>query len=532
MIRIALILSLLLSFSPWSSAQEAQEEESPGAEAFLGQQRPISLRAAEVLALENNLEIEIARTGPLIAEEGIAAARGAFDPELGASYRFNHNEDPIFSSLQGSGQTTVQEDEWNYSGGFQGLLPFGATYTSRLSQRRLESDSRIVSLDTEWRGVWRNELRVPLLKNLIHNEANVRVKRSRVARDVSYEEFRRELSALIERIHQAYWELSAARAEERVAQKSLQLAKDLLEQTRVQYDVGVVSKVSVTQAEAGVAEREVDAIVAKNRAAAAQDALLNLVLAPDSRGYAETELIPSAPAYIDYQADLDAALAQALENRPELAAARKQVEDAEIQLSFAQNQRLPALDLTGSFQVQGLSGDAKAPEDLLFAPTTTPRDLGSSSDVFDDFFTQDGAQSWHVGANVSIPLGNTTARAVEAERRIELRRARATLKRVEQTVMLEVRGAIRGLRSAREALEAAERRRIAQEETLRAEQEKLRLADSTPFDVLDIEEDLAEAERQEILALQSYRNAITALERGQATLLTSRGISVVRELTR
>ena len=81
-------------------------------------------------------------------------------------------------------------------------------------------------------------------------------------------------------------------------------------------------------------------------------------------------------------------------------------------------------------------------------------------------------------------------------------------------------------------VEATERRRVAQEETLRAEQEKLRLGDSTPHDVLEFEQDLAEAERQKILALRGYRDAITALERGQGTLLESRNISVAQERSR
>lgn len=99
-------------------------------------------------------------------------------------------------------------------------------------------------------------------------------------------------------------------------------------------------------------------------------------------------------------------------------------------------------------------------------------------------------------------------------------------------MILEVRRDVRGLKSARDAVGASERRRIAQEETLRAEQEKLRLGDSTPHDVLEFENDLVEAERQLITSLKSYRDAIARLERGRATLLESRGISVEAALHR
>jgi len=79
---------------------------------------------------------------------------------------------------------------------------------------------------------------------------------------------------------------------------------------------------------------------------------------------------------------------------------------------------------------------------------------------------------------------------------------------------------------------AAERRKASEAERLRAQQERLRLGDSTPQEVLDVEEDFAEAEHQEIDALQIHRTSITALERAQATLLDSRAISIQRELNR
>jgi HAE1 family hydrophobic/amphiphilic exporter-1 len=518
----------------------AAAQDLPTAEAYLGKESALSVRDAVFLALQNNLDLQVARTEPAIAEQGVRQARGAFDPVLFASYRFNHDETPVVSALQKGGAALVEEDEWNYTGGIGGIAPLGLNYQSTVNQRRFDSDSSIVSLEPEWRSQWKSEITLPLLKDFIHNEANVTVKRSRVARNISNEDFRRRLIDLVAQVESAYWELAAARAGQRVEQKSLHTAQDLLEQTRVQYDVGVVSKVLVTQAEAGVAEREVDAIIADNRAENAQDALLNLVLAPGAAGFASTVLLPKDPAFIAYSVDLSEALEKARSLRPELEQAKQQVKDTEIQLAFAENQRLPRLDVTGSYQFDGLAGSGKDPADVLGCPPACNPlpDLGSSSSTFDRYFRGDGAHGWSVGANVEIPFPNTTARARVAQRRIELRRATTDLHRVEQQVILEVRDAVRLLRSAillrstLDALDAAERRVAAQEETLRAEQGKLRLGDSTPHDVLEFEEDLVEAERQQILALQRYRNAITAVERSQSTLLETRSISVAEERVR
>ena len=106
------------------------------------------------------------------------------------------------------------------------------------------------------------------------------------------------------------------------------------------------------------------------------------------------------------------------------------------------------------------------------------------------------------------------------------------MRRVEQDIILDVRNAARVLRNSADSVAASERRRVASQETLRAEEERLRLGDSTPFLVLEFEEDLTESESQVIQSLQAYRNSITALERSQGTLLETRNISLVRELQR
>ena len=69
----------------------------------------------------------------------------------------------------------------------------------------------------------------------------------------------------VQQIEDAYWELIASEEALRVANKSLETARALREQTKTQFEVGVVSKVEVTEAEAGVSQREVEQIRAENQ---------------------------------------------------------------------------------------------------------------------------------------------------------------------------------------------------------------------------------------------------------------------------
>lgn len=522
-----------------SAQQQPAQEPAPPTNTL-----ELTVRDAIRMALENNLSIEVFRTDPGIAAQNLRESQGAYDPLFSASFSKEQNEDPAASAFElffGGGtapagvlpKSTIEADIWNYNVGFIGILPLGLRYTSSLNSRRTDSTSGGFSLDPDYRTDWTSELVLPLLRDFVANDTDIRVKRSRVSRDISIEEFRRNMSDEIQRVEEAYWELTAAIEGLRVAEKSLETARSLLEQTRVQYEVGVVSRVAVTQAISGLAQREVAEIRADNRADSAQDDLLNLVLVPSVREFSETRIEPESPTRVDYQVDLDAAVRRALQQRPEVATARQRVEDARLQLQLADNQRLPKLDLLASYTSKGIAGDAKDRINFstgMRSPQVFEGGAGPNNALHDALEGED--KSWKVMAQFEFPLGNVSARSVSAKRRIEMRRARTDLRRTEQQVILETRQAARDLRSALDGIRASERGREAAAEALRAEQEKLRLGDSTPFQVLQFEEDLAEAENELILALQIYRNAVTALERAQGTLLVARGIRVQEELRR
>ena len=543
---VGLVIFLLPGMARSDEAPEPPPAGPPAGIVVMGPQLGSELRISRDdairLALENNLNLIIARTGPELAQQEVERAGGAFDPQLFLDHEYGQTQDPFASVVQSfftqPGQeipTTIDTNDWNYQAGFSGLVPVGVTYSSSYNMRRLESSSAFAALEPEWRADWSSELRIPVLKNLFSNPASVTVERTEIGLDVSVEDFREDLMDEVRAVEFAYWELGAARAEEVVAQKSLQTARDLLEQTRVQYEVGVVSKVLVTQAEAGVAEREVTAIVALNRAEGAEDALLDLIAVPTMEEFERTSLVVDDPTFVDYTVDPDVIIRRAMRQRPELQIARKRVEDAELQLRLAQNQVLPALDLVASYRLSGLAGDRKPLVDgsgNVVPFPTPPAFPTSSSGANDDWFSASQDRSWAIGARFELPLGNDVARAELTQRRIELRRASTSQRRVEQDIILDVRNAARVLRNSADSVAASERRRVASQETLRAEEERLRLGDSTPFLVLEFEEDLTESESQVIQSLQAYRNSITALERSQGTLLETRNISLVRELQR
>jgi outer membrane protein TolC len=563
MIRILLVLLCLLGAASVASAQ-AQGPQAPAPQEVLGQDRLITLDEAVALALENNLGLQVERLDPAFARERVRETEGAFEPDLVLGYDRQHVETPVASSVQsffGTSGDRTTEDYFTYNGGVQGILPWGFGYSSGYSMQKLNSDSGIYALDPQYTANWRTELVVPLLRNLYWSTPDLLVRRSRVSQDITDENFQARLTDTIALVEAAYWSLAATRALDAAALKSVDTARDLLEQTKVQYQVGVVSKVRVTEAEAGLAQREFDHIVRVNETSAAQDRLLTAILAPGISDYLSTNIRTEEPTFVPYDVNAEAALEKARALRPELAAAQLAVTNAEYDESYAWNQKLPDLNVVGSYTNTGLAGEQKrqfgeevtgiatpGPTSVLITnpdgsqyytnpilPRGVQPNFGFPTSRWgadNDFMSGSGEHSWGIGALLVVPIGNDTRDARYVQSKILLRRAKTNLRLQEQSIIVEVRTAVRDLESAIDGVKAAQRARIASEETLRAEQERLRLGDSTPHTVLEYDEDLRVAESSEIRALQVYRTKIAELERAQGTLLEKLRIDVVDERDR
>jgi outer membrane protein TolC len=173
----------------------------------------------------------------------------------------------------------------------RGILPLASTeFSTQFDGGKATTNSTIQALSPQFDSGWSVDVIQPVLRDLIWNQPWTQVRSSRLLRDASAEDFRRAVMDEVQQIEDAYWALIAAAEALRVANKSLETASALLDQTKTQYEVGVVSKVEVTESEAGVSQREVDQIRAENQYRNQQDVLIDLVLGPNLRAASTLEL--------------------------------------------------------------------------------------------------------------------------------------------------------------------------------------------------------------------------------------------------
>lgn len=495
---------------------------APGAH-IIGEGQALSIAEAVAFAIQHNLDVEVERYGPMIANADRDGAWGAYDPRLSVDGRYDLQKSPNTTLLNSA---SSNRDRIQGGGvGIDQLIPYlGASVGLRFDGSARATRQAFALLDDQYDSSLFLTATVPLARNLIWNEAWTNVKVSQLTSRSANDGFRAAVMDVVRDTVNAYWDLVAARDQVRVAQKSTETARALLDQTKTQYEVGVVSRVEVVEAEAGVADREFDLIRAANVYRNAQDALINTVLGSQLTALSELQFSPTEdPAeYESRTVDVAAAVAEAFRQRPELAQADREIDSGELDLKFAKNQRLPQFDVEARLGYVGVSGDVNsAAASSPFVPPGTdlnrfPTGYGDSTD---DWFTRDGKENLRVQGTFSIPIPNTMARKRVVRSDLQLRRSKTRRARLEQTIILEVRAAARLLNASAQGIEASERRRLAAAEQLRAERIRLEHGESTPFEVLQRESDLVEAESQKINALQSYHAADVGLERAQGTIL-------------
>jgi outer membrane protein TolC len=535
--RLALVVVGML-IGAWTSAACAQGGPEPVAPtapptAAPVDRVPLSLSEAIALGIENNTNVQLVRYDPPIAEYEHDAAWGLHDPVLFGDYLYTNTKLPVASTF-----FPGQFIERNSGGdaGILGLVPrLGWQYELAYTGNAIDTNSRIQTLETTYTSDLTLSLTAPLLRGAWWGAAWTQVELTGVGSELALEQFRQDLTNIVSSIEDAYWNLAATKQNLEVANKSLEARRSLLGQTHAEYEVGVKSRVEVTEAEAGVADGEFNQIRDLNFYRTAQDNLIDLVYGPRLTPTSQLEIEPTDKPedYTTFQLDPEASTARALERRPELIIAKQQVELREIELKFAKNERLPRFDLVGSYGTHGLAGHGPncpftqidpVTGNCLIVPTQ-PAGIGTDySDNRDFWFDGDENRVWSAGAVVSLPIPNTTARANVSQSELELRRANTEVRRVEQVIVKDVRDAVRNLASALEGVEAAERGVAASTEQLRAEKIRLEHGESTPFDVLLREEALVTAESQRITALRVYHGSVTALDRAQGTLLEDRSI--------
>jgi outer membrane protein TolC len=179
---------------------------------------------------------------------------------------------------------------------------------------------------------------------------------------------------------------------------------------------------------------------------------------------------------------------------------------------------LPTLDLSASAGLIGVDND--------FGSTFTDRSPNTGVDrAIDDLFSGENFQ-WAVGFKFEAPWGNRSARGQHTAANLQVSQLDASIRNLRQVIIQDTRGALRAIDTSWKQVLATRETTRFRRESLIAEKKKFDVGVSTTHDLLEFEEELAEARANEQRAIVDYTLSLTNLMRADATLLQARNVRV------
>jgi outer membrane protein len=499
--RLALLLFSLLMIlgSPAWSLEVTQPVATERREA-------LSLADAVVRALQQNLDISISRQTKDSRIADIVIEQAKFDPTLSLNGQYNRQVSPLNRPVLGFTGANLQEItifDQNVVGVTADVtqnLYTGTNFDLNYSpQRTFVGGPNTFLFNPAYTGGLAFTMTQPLLKNFGVDVNKTFIYIAQNNATVEQHVFLDRVMTVIATVEQTFWEMVFANENLKVAQAALKAAEELLATNRAKAKAGVMSIVDVLQAEAAVASRVEQILVAEKAIRDQEDQVRRLLNPAEEDLRQDLRLAPTdAPATALEPLSLQEAIDIAMERRPEILQAGKNIDTSELNVKFAKNQLLPTLSLQGTMGLAGLGADYN---------DSVKRNFSG------DFY------NYGAGLVLSYPLGNRSAYSTYNKRQLEARNAQSTLQSIRQQVIVGVREAVRRVQTDFKRIETTRSARIMAEKQLQAEQERLKVGLSTTRFVLDFQRDLATAQGNELRAIIDYNKSLSNLARNKATTL-------------
>lgn len=459
----------------------------------------LSLDQAVAVALQQNLGLVIERYTRTQQRLGITQSLGLYDLLADSTLRATDSRGPATNQVQGT-----QSNSQNVNFSFRQRIPIGGDVSLGLEAQRFETNSRFQQ-NLTYSPSFTFAYDQPLLRNFgrLANERSILV--AQTNSHISRQEFERQVTATVQQVEDAYWNLVGAREQLVVAQQSLGLARELNERNRIEIEVGTKAPLELVQSEASIASREEDIIRATSNIGDAEDQLRQLLNLPAGDLW-QKAILPTTPPETEHIAiDVDQAIATAFSERPELRTEALRVAQAKVDADFFRNQLRPSLNLHVDY---GLSGGAERFSDAL------------------DQLTGLDFRTWTAQLLFAYPIQNRAARAQSAIANLDVERFQTQLDQQKTVIATEVRRAARAVETAAKQIDAARISREFQEKNLDAEKKRYENGMSTSFQITQIQEDVTQARSNEVTATIAYRTALAEYYRVIGRLLEQQGVAV------
>jgi len=448
----------------------------------------------------------------------------SYDPQVTSSMNIEHLTEPLSNTVV-SGVSDLKQNTGLANFSYFQAFPSGTSMQVDFDNLRTTDNTTNSTLVPLINSGFRFTFRQHLLSGfgVAPNLRFIRIARNN--REISDVAFRNQVIATVSQIQNIYWDLVNAYEDVKVKERSLSLAQKTLTDDKEQVNLGAMAPIEVTRAESEVATRNQDLLLSQNELQLQELLIKNAVTRDLSDPLlASASVVPTDTMSVPEKepvVPIQDLIGDAQNHRPELAEARMDLNNRDISRKSAANALLPAVDFVSWYGASALAGVQNPNNPFI----TTPIPSTGFSNAFSSLF-RNNSPDYGVGLSLTIPLRNRAAQADQIRSQLEYRQAQLRLQQLQNEIGIEVRNAQFALLQNRARVDTATKARDLARETFEIEQKKYGLGASTSNAVLQTQRDLAQAESNLVSAMSTYEKSRVELERATGLTLTATGIQI------
>jgi outer membrane protein TolC len=447
------------------------------------------------------------------ARQVFGFSRGSYDPSLAIGFSWDRTSIPL-NSIIVSGRPDVSTQSTALQARYSQAFTTGSSISVSFNNMRQSSTQNFLLYNPYTVSVFSFSFTQNLLSGFGTAVGRRFLEVVKNESKIMGEIVRLQVNTTLAQAQNTYWDLVAAREYMRVADESLAVAQNFLNNTRIKEEIGTASGLDVVTAESEVAVRQRDVVTAQTAMQMREVDLKNAISKKISDLLGAVQIEPTDRLPQPQDSDIPKmgeALATAMGNRSEISQAEINLQTQDIAIRYEKDLLKPSLLFFANFNSSGLYGNQAL---QINPPIVIPGGiLQSMRQVWRWTYPE-----YAVGFSFNINLRNRAAEADDLRAKLERQQTETSLQRTRNSIALEVRKAIIGLVQSKAQVQAAQKAAHLSGEALAAEETRLMEGSSIPYEVIRRQRDHRSAQFAEVQARVNYAKALVERDRAMGVL--------------
>jgi outer membrane protein len=456
---------------------------------------------------------------------GVGPPIDSYDPAFTTTLNVQHSNTPQSNEVL-AGVPFLLQNTANVNFGYVQGFSTGTELTVSDNNSRVTTNSARSFLVPLYTSGYLVQFRQHLLQGLSRTTNRRFIIIARNNREIADIAFRQQVIFTVTQIENLYWNLVSAYQDFNANQRALTLAQQLEQNNRRQLQEGTMAMLDVINAQAQVATANQNLIISQTNLQLQQLLMKNALTRNENDPLVAAATVVTTDQMI-IPANEPVVPIQDLIN--EALQNRPELAESRIDLTNRQISKTSArnalLPVVDLVANYGGSSIAGTPNPLTTSSgVTIPTTFnGGISDAFTSVASH---PTYFVGFNVNIPIRNRAAQADQVRSELEFRQAQVRLQQIQNEIAIDVRNAQFALQQNRARVNAAIQGRDYAAQVLNAEQKKLAQGISTTFNVAQDLSALATAESNLVNAMSAYEQSRVQLDVVTGRTLQALGIDI------